>query len=229
MKKWVILLLLLTTACAVVYAQVTISRYRDAAMRTDSLYAANDTARVLELRTLSDSVTAMQLRIVQTTLERDSVDRELRLRPVVRVRAGIQVDTLRMTDTVEVPTFVSDTVKAYDFEGEDGPFAFHGNAQLFPSDRALFNVNVNLTRPIPVSARISCGSEHGIRSASLTMTAENPFTIRPESVFQEPGICNPQQPVFSFSMGKMYWAIGGGIVGAILANWLDDKFHHAKY
>lgn len=229
MKKFIIIVLILLTLAAVGTAYANSVRYRDQALRADSIEAAADTARLLHLAAMDDSTNAWQLRIVQTELQRDSLDRELELRPVVRVSAGLRIDTLRMADTVEVPIILHDTVKVYAFEGNDGPFAFRGDARVFPTDRALFDVRVNLTRPITVDARISCGQEQGIKSASVLLSAEDPFSVVPASVFQDPEICNPSVPIFQFSKGKMFWAGAGIVAGVLGSHLLDDGFRKARY
>jgi hypothetical protein len=228
MKKIILILLLLSTVVSVAWAKVTADRYRDQAFRADSIAAAADTARLLVLDAFNDSTNAWQLRIVQTELQRDSVEQELRDRPVVRVHAGVRVDTLTITDTVAGPVQV-DTVKVYAFEGTDGPFGFEGTGKIFPAGSAIFNVRVGMSRPIPVEARITCGQGAGVKSASLLLSAEDPFELVPASVFQDPEICNPSVPVFSFSKGKLIWAALGFAGGVVVANAIDDGFRKAWY
>jgi hypothetical protein len=228
MKKVLIFLLLAVCVVGTAWAQIRANQYREDALRSDSIAAANDTARALALKSLSDSTNAWQLRIVQTELQRDSVEKELRDRPVVRVYAGLRVDTLKFTDTVQAPVMI-DTVRVYAFAGTDGPFDFAGTGRIFPAGQGIFNVKVGMNRSIPVEARITCGQERGIKSASLLLTAEDPFDIVPESVVQDPEICNPNVPVFQFTRGKLFWAGGGLLAGVILANLWDDGFRKAYY
>lgn len=228
MKKFIIILLLLVTFGSLLYATTLASRYRDQALRSDSIAAANDTARMVLLDALNDSTNAWQLRIVQTELQRDSVEQELRDRPVVRVHAGVRIDTLTITDTVQGPVQI-DTVKVYAFEGSDGPFDFQGTGKIFPAGTGIFNVRVGMSRPIPVEARITCGQGSGVKSASLLLTAEDPFQLVPESVFQDPEICNPNVPVFQFTKGKAFWAGGGFLAGVLISHLLDDGFRKAYY
>jgi hypothetical protein len=230
MKNVAIGILLFLCLALALRATHVARQYRAQAFHSDSLAAVNDTARMLALRSLDSTQTAYQLRIVQVELKRDSLDRELRERPVVRVSAGLRIDTLRITDTVPVPVIVNDTIRTYAFEGSDGPFAFRGDARINPSGRGLFDVRVNLTRPVPVFTRITCGSSGGIRSASVLLVTENPFSLVPESVEQDPTICNPPpQPIFSFSKGKVVWGGLGILIGVLSANIVDDGFRKAWY
>jgi len=152
MKKVLLILLLLGSLGGFTFAMAKAREYRDQAMYADSVKAAADTARLIEREGWGDSIRGYQLRIVQTELERDELDRELRARPVVRVAAGIRIDTLRITDTVQVA--VEDTTEVYEFSGSDGPFAFRGDARLFPDRHGVFNVAVALTQPVPVNVRL---------------------------------------------------------------------------
>lgn len=215
MKKLLLALFFLAALIGgVALGQLAMRKQRTLLLRADSIAAAADTARLLALRTLNDSTRAWQLRIVQTELQRDSVERELQSRPVIRVLAGVRVDTLRVVDTVKAVQI--DTVKVYAFGGLDGPFRFDGDARILPSDVGMFDVRVTLERPIPVTARITCGNEGVVNSASLLLTAEDPFSVVPESVFQEPGICNPSVPFFEFTADRAFWAAGGFGLGMVV-------------
>lgn len=223
MKKLLILALLLATVASVAWAKIITDRYRDESFRADSIAAAADTARLLALESLGDSVSAYQLRVVQVELKRDSVERELRERPVVRVHAGLRVDTLRLRDTVPAP-IVEDTVKVYPFQGSDGPFAFTGLGRIYPAGSAIFDVRVAMTRPIPVDARITCGQGSGVNTASLLLSAEDPFELIPNEVYQDPGICNPVTPILSFTTGKAVWTAGGFVLGMLASRiWQESE------
>jgi hypothetical protein len=218
MKKFLFFLILAGMATAFTAATIKARQYRDQAMEADSVAAARDTARMLALAALDSTENAWQLRIVQTELEADSLDRELRARPVVRVAAGIRIDTLKITDTVQVA--VEDTTEVYQFHGSDGPFAFQGDARLFPDRHGVFNVAVALSQPVPVNVTIHCQGNAGVRSASVLLTADDPFSVVPESVQQDPAICNPPMlPVFNFTKNRAVWGavgIGIGWVGHML-------------
>lgn len=228
MKKIIFIFVLLASVGGILAATIKAREYKDQAMEADSIAAAADTARLLALSAMDDSTRAYQLRIVQTEIQRDSIDKELKARPVVRVSAGIRIDTLRITDTVQVA--VEDTTEVYEFTGSDGPFAFQGDARLFPDRHGVFNVAVALSEPVPVDVRITCQGNTGVRSASVLLSADDPFSVVPDHVEQDPGICNPPSlPTFHFTMKRGWWALGGIVIGAVAAHYLDDDFHQAKY
>jgi hypothetical protein len=238
MKKLVIVLLLLGCAVflgAAIYQTLQARELRAQAFRADSLAAEADTARALALAALDSAENAWQRRIVQTELQRDSLDRELRERPVIRIAAGVRVDTLRFTDTVYVtPSVGADSVKSYEFDGVDPPFGFRGSAEIYPNNQGIFHVNVFQTDPIPIHARVTCGEGGGVNTASILFTASDPFEIVPGRVEQDRSVCNPREPVeFSLlpelSIRGVGWELVKGIGWILAANWVDDRFHKAKY
>ena len=162
--------------------------YRDQALAFVNAAALADSARLVEIEALGDSVTAYQLLSVQQAVKADSLDEELRLRPVVRVVAGIRVDTVRLVDTVRFSTVQDDTVEVYSFGGRDGPFTFLGDARLFPNQTQVFTVNVS-SDPVRVGVRIHCGNGRAVRTASVLLTAEDPFILEPTGAEQEVGVC----------------------------------------
>lgn len=229
MKKLLIILLLLVAAGSLLYAQMTANRYRDAALRADSLEAAADTARLLHLAALGDSTNAWQRRVLQVEIRADSLDRALQQRPVVRVAGRVRVDTLRFTDTVEVAEVRVDTVRTFQWSGRDGPFLIAGDARIYPA-RGIFNAVVSMPEPVEIGVRINCISSQGIQGASVLLTAPDPFHVIPGQVQQDPVVCNPPSvPLLSFTTDRLVWAGAGAVLGVLGAHLLDDGFRKAKY
>jgi hypothetical protein len=240
MKRWAIILLLsaaaVITVVSVVWAQTQANKWRDAALRTDSITAAADTARQLEIAALGDTVTVYQRRIVQVELERDEVERELGERPVVRLPGEVVLDTIYLkADTVYAGEESTDSLQTYDFSGEDYPFGYSGNAEIFPYRYSgNFRVSVFQTDPVGISARVTCRPvEGGVDAASVTFIAEDPFRIIPGQVMQDPGICNPEPVGFSLlpelSFKGIGWELLKGAGWMLLANQLDDGVRKAYY
>jgi hypothetical protein len=231
MKKIIVLILLLgSVVVGVAYALSRIGAYRDQAFRADSIAAAADTARLLALKSLDDSTNAWQRRIIQTELQLDSIDRELRQRPVVRIAAGIRVDTIRIIDTVMARPGDEDGEQRFDFSGREPPFGYDGLAIIFQNPpRGVFDVRIFQVDPIPIHARITCGASPGVNTASILFMAEEPFSVVPGRVEQDPFICNRPKPILSFSKNNVVWGGGGLVVGYLLANLIDDGFRVAKY
>jgi hypothetical protein len=231
MKKIIIVILILgALGGGALYALSRIDAYKDQAFYADSLAAAADTARLLALKSMGDSTNVWQRRIIQKEIRLDSLDRELAQRPVVRIAAGIRVDTIWIVDTVMAELVEEEGVETFEFSGTDSPFGYDGNARIFASpSRGIFNVRVFQVDPIPIHARITCGASPGVNTASILFAADDPFSVVPGTVEQDPFICNRPKPILSFSKGKLVWGGGGLIVGYLLANLIDDGFRVAKY
>ena len=194
MKKIIIILLLLGFGGLAIYGQLRANQFRDQAFRADSIAAAADTARMLALATLDSTTNAWQRRIVQVELRADSIDRELRLRPVVEIPGELRIDTLRIYDTVPAAPPENDSIQEYRFEGDDGPFQYIGGAAInIFQRRGIFDVNIYQDEPALVRTRVSCGAEAGVRSAHVTMFADDPFSLVPGQVQADPDVCNPPQ------------------------------------
>lgn len=222
MKKVIIFALLLCTIAATLYARTIQSRYRDQLMRTDSIEAANDTARLV----LQDSLNNVwERRVIQVELEADSLEQRLRTRPVVRVTAGVRIDTLHIVDTVVAQPSV-DSVETYGFEGMDGPFSLRGQAQIFPSRRGVFSMSVVQVDPITVTARVGCEDAAGFNKAFVALGAQPPFNVVPGEVLQDPNVCNRPPVRFSllpeFSVKGIGWELLKIGLGHILLDRLDD-------
>lgn len=239
MKKLIIILLLCVTVVSVVYAQMTITEYRDAAFRADSIEAAADTAELLHLAALDSTVNFYEIRIVQAELQRDSIDRELQLRPVVRLEGELRFDTLHIVDTVYAmvpPDYAENDpgVQEYEFEGVKPPFSYRGNAIIHvPSQNGIFNVSIVQEDPTPVTVRVGCENlPGGIRKAYALVGTDPPFSIVPGEVFQDPDICNPPvgfKLLPELSVKGVGWELVKGAGWMLLANLLDDGLRKAHY
>lgn len=193
------------------------SEIRDAALYADSVVAAADTARLVQLRSLGDSTRAWQRRIIQTTITRDSLDKELKARPVARIAAGVRVDTLFFTDTVYTPVLEEDSSRVYEWSDQDGPFRIEGVATISPAWLGVFSASIIQVDTLDVGIRIACGDEvRGVYSAQVTMTARDPLSLVPGEVLQDPGVCNPSTPFISFDLG---WKEAGLIATTAIFVW----------
>lgn len=241
MKKRTMILIALTagtSACAVgavVYAQSVKVRMEERLLEATNQLALQDTARLLDSATialLGDSITGYQRLVEQVTIDKDQLDERLRLRPVVRVNAGIRVDTIRFTDTVTVSGERADSIFAIDSEND--PFRITG-AFTYSPPNGFFDAEVTMTRPLNVGVRIGCEEGPGINSATVVLTAEDPFSLVPEKPLQQdPWVCNERPQSFLRSLipditpkGLLVEVLKGAIyfgIGKIIEEKLfDDK------
>lgn len=180
----------------------TRAQVRNADLFADSVVAANDTARLVLLSALDDTVNAYQRRIIQTEIARDSLDDELDARPVVRISAGFRVDTLRFTDTLRVAVETESGGHLFNWEATDGPFSVSASATIEPDWSSVFHARVFQIAPIEIEIRIGCEpGERSVQSASVLMIAPDPLSLIPGVLLQDPGVCNPPSPFLSFDFG----------------------------
>ena len=188
----------------------TRAQVRNADLFADSVVAANDTAHLVVLAALDDTINAYQRRIIQTEIARDSLDDELEARPVVRISAGFRVDTLRFTDTLFVAVETESGGHLFNWEAQDGPFSVSASATIELDWSSVFQARVFQVKPIQIGIRISCqAGDRSIQSASILMTAPDPLSLIPGELLQDPGVCNPPSPFLSFDFGFKNLALVG--------------------
>lgn len=195
MKKYVIFLLLMATMASLAYAYVIKGRAEDMAFRIDRLEAEADTARDITdslqaaLGFADSTLNVFQQRIVQVSLEKDSIDEALQEESALRIAAELRMDTVFITDTVFPVIAENDSVRTYAIDGQQGPFRYTGDSRLFPNFTQVFNLVISAD-PVPVSARVTCADGGIVRRASLLLEAPDPWTLVPSSVQQDPDVCN---------------------------------------
>ena len=81
----------------------------------------------------------------------------------------------------------------------------------------------------PFSMTYSVGCQE--MSAVVNITTPPWVQTTPERGVIAPDVCNPvkPRPIFSFSWDRAVWMGVGGILGAVIANLLDDGFRSAVY
>lgn len=236
MKKLAIIVILAGTvaSASVIYAQAKASQLREALFEVANLEAAMDTARLADLVALGDSLVAYRQLVTQTEIERDALDQELEQRPVIRVPAGLRVDTIRVREEVPVEV-TSDTTEFFRLDAQTGPFrVFGGMTRLSEPVRGSFSVDVALTEPARIDVRIGCISGPGVNRAEVLLSASRPFEIRPNSPIQaDPDVCNAQKVGFSLlpelSLRGIGWELLKGLGWIALAHAVDDGFRVARY
>lgn len=238
MKKLAIILLLCSTIIllgAAVWKTLEARELRTQAFSADSAAALADSARRVALATLDDSTNAYQRRILQLSLHADSLDQELEERPVIRLPGTVTIDTIRLVDTVQASGEPTDSVQTYQFRGHHMMFGYSGAAQIWPQRyEGIFRVEVFQEEPAEIGVRVGCKEGLGVSSASVLFTADEPFNVVPGEVQQDPDVCNPREPVGfrllpELSFRGVGWELVKGVGWVMLANFVDDRFHTAKY
>jgi len=162
----------------------------DNALRVDSLYAVEDTTRIV----FADSLRTFELRAIQAETRADDLDRELDVRS--RARADLVVVAEPLDTVVTSPASIDSvgsreaTLSIY-----RTPYTVeaHVSIPLEPLP-AIWQLRIGLD-PIPLNVRLSCAtdSDFDVVPAFVQVTAPRWATIGITNVQQEPGICNPVQ------------------------------------
>ena len=155
---------------------------RAVGMVADSVEAANDTTRLV--------ADQYRRRAVQTEIERDSLARALRERPVVETTVTINPEPV--VDTVEVVA-VGDTILSSRFE--DDLFIADVSFKLRIDDTWIASWNVDV-QPVEMLVGIRCGpvsETTGIRPVQVTAQAE-PWEVSISDSRVDPDVCNAAAP-----------------------------------
>jgi hypothetical protein len=167
-------------------------RHQATALRADSTEAANDTLKWVILD-FEDSLPVLMQRIVQTEIERDSIDRQLKVESRVRAQLEVMVDSLQVTAAAPVTVDSTDSTdtRSASFRVRQEPFTALALVELPPppaDGRIDLTIRVD---PLPLNARVVCGPrKDGIRRANVVFEVPEWASLRVERVSQDPAVCN---------------------------------------
>lgn len=148
-------------------------------LRADSIQARADTLRVA----FADSLATWRRRAVQ-----------LPTTPATRVvvRPVLQVDTVRIVDTVEV---MGDEVRTATFLKYQPPVSLRAEVALPPAGQAGTLDATLAVDPIPLTVRIACGgATDGIYPVEAVVTTPTEVTLRMDTPMVDPNVCNQPTP-----------------------------------
>jgi len=159
---------------------------QDAALRADSVEAANDRQRALFVRGLE----VQARRIVQLALDRDSLDRDLKLESRARYRLGLQVRDLTAQLTAPVTEDSADTRHA-SFHVRTEPYTVEAEVALpAPPAEGTLGLRVALDS-IELRARVGCGeATAGVRPATFLLEGPTWARLSLLELAQDPAVCN---------------------------------------
>ena len=189
----------------------TKNELRSARLTSDSLQAVAET-QVTQLR---GNLRIVQRQVVQTQLQRDSLDRLLRAkRPVSRVGAVV---TIRSVDTVLVGEAADSTGRQATFEAYHPPYSIVAQASLpIPPETPQLRLAIRLDT-IPLGLRLGCTPGKGIQSAYAAITSPIWAQVNLVALTQDPLVCNPVKPTYGFRIPVLgvrfpWWATALGTV-----------------
>ena len=210
------LVLLLTIVLA--YAGVVTAQYRAerksrlaAEFHGDSIAAVLDTTRLVH----AAGIRAFQRRVLQVTIERDSVDKALKIESVARLALDVRVRELETTDTSTVTVDDAD-VRPPQVERYVEPYSFNlGVAVPPPPAPALWRIGIRLD-PIVLRPRIGCGEPIAgqlVRPATLTVEAPDWADISLTELRQSTEVCNPSPGGPGAVQSAVFTTTGGAFAG----------------
>lgn len=185
---------------------------------TDSVEAVSDTTREVTLEVLADVSRYYERRVVQTELERDSIDQELNQVSRSRAQLSARIDSLRRQVRSDT-TYLSNDVRYAEFNFYNEPYTVDASVSIPPPpEPADLEIDIRLDQ-IPFDVRIGCSGDGEIRRASIGVTGPTWAEVQIEDVRQEPEVCNPQLAVpergwFDQNRGKL--GIAAGVVGVFM-------------
>jgi hypothetical protein len=176
----------------------------DNAVARDSAEAAADTTR----RTLLGDLTLAQRRLIQVSLQRDSLNHALRSRPVFHATTTA---TLPTVDTVLVAVPTRDSAQ---FTYDSMPYHAEVSVVLRP-DTALARFRFR-TDPMTWQVRADCGpAVRGIRPATLAYVTPSYLTVTIDSAHIVPLACHGDR-TYAERHGWPYFVVRGAVAGSVV-------------
>lgn len=205
----------------------------DNALARDSVEAANDTTRTLNVH-LADSLRAVTLRSVQLQLERDELDKASHMTSTSRTNIGTHVETVHGTATApaHVPeiaphSLVTPDVRRATFNVRRVPFTMHADVAIPPIGDASLSYDIGLD-DAAINVRTTCGATvRGVRQASVLLTSPDWLHLDIASSEQSRDVCNASN---AEKKRARRWGIGGTIgYGGVISRDATSNaitFHH---
>ena len=165
--------------------------------RGDSLEAAVDTTRVVDLRKIyGDSIRAVERRAIQSELARNAADAALGRVAAANATMAASIASLaaRVGSTGGTTETAEGDRKAA-FDVRQPPYTAHADVSLpEPPAPGTLDLTVQLDTA-RLSVRLQCGEPvRDFRPASVLVETPPWLRIRIDSVQQSPDICNPPNP-----------------------------------
>ncbi|GAC1683170.1 MAG: hypothetical protein NVS9B3_00990 [Gemmatimonadaceae bacterium] len=177
-----------------------------AALRASNAEALADSTRRLAGVT-GNSAVLWQRRAVQLSIERDRVDRALRVESAARASIAARYSSLQRTVASDAAVLsIRGGARTATFALRDGPFALTARADLPPTGSGTLAVHV-AADPIRLDVRVTCGAvDDGIRAASIVIAAPSWLTVTATDVAQSADVC--RSPALARSPRRWYDRLG---------------------
>lgn len=247
MKKLFIILLLAGTIIAIgaaaIYAQRAADAERQRNIAEANLIALTDTVTLYQ-DSLSTTVSLMQTQgqlsqdsilLLNTTLARAIYERNQTIESLQTLRldfarlqgsyASVRVQ-LREDSLAHAGEELAEGEEEAQFDLEGPPI--EGSLWVTYRPAAPWGLRTDLgVSPFAMTYSVGCQE----RVPVVNVTTPPWVRATPERGTVSEDVCNPvkPRPIFSFSWDRAIWMGVGGILGAVIANWVDDGFRSSNY
>lgn len=183
-------------------------------LRLDSL---NAVARQAETRKIADSY---MKEAVQAGLRADSLDKKLKVKPVVQIKTVVKEVEVAGADTGKSKPMPDGLAAEFEINNE----RMTGVVDVaLPFDTVRYEPSLHYKftlKPIPLGVKVTCGKSG---SAAVRLTPPDGTEVEIESAQQDPNICMPSTVVEKYNKSHTK-LIGGGLflLGVFLG------YQHAK-
>lgn len=222
--KWapwaLVIIVALWGSCQTLEASKARKRAATAALAASNEAAAHDSTRQLAgavAKLLGDSLQAVQRLAVQTRLERDQLDRALKLERIAS--AGLRVTIAELRRELASGPVLEDTAgtRSASWSLRQPPYSIEATATLpRPPATGTLAIGVRLDS-IPLHLRLSCGApdQFGIRPAAATLTGPPWARLELGRVEQDQDVCRSPALVKKGPSRLKWTLIGAGLVTVI--------------
>lgn len=194
---------------------------RTEAFARDSLAAVLDTTK----KQMIAGQAYWTKQVVQTRLERDSVDKALQ--QVSRARASLAVQIAERNVSAEAPVTAENDVRTATFTHDSTPYHISAIVRLPPppsTGTAQFNVKVD---PLRIGVRVGCAVHFKtVRTAFVNIDVPSWADVAIETAKYERDVCNTPPPVIKKSSAVkafLYGAATGVLVPQVLRTALGSR------
>lgn len=187
---------------------------RDAAlMARDSVEAANDTTR----KFLLGELVGWQRRAVQTELERDELDRRLKIESAFRSKVELAIKRLDAKIPADTVMIGETGAIVVPFAYREKPYTLDGTMNVSAdTQRAVLDIHITLDTA-KLEVRVGC-SNHPVSQATVNVSTPSWLTTRLDSVVSETRVCNPPKDARHGWLKPAAVGVGLGVIGAAILN-----------
>lgn len=188
----------------------------------DSLDATHDTTRLVAI--IGDSLQVLQKRAIQSAMEKDALDKQLKL--TTKMNEVLSAQVASFDSTVAGHTIVNSAgVRTATFHVRQVPYTIESSVSI-PNPDTQPDVPPNMAISVVLDVahldiRVGCAApKNGLRTATVSVVTELWLKTEIGSAQQAPEICNPVKP---HNKSRFGLGVGAGVGLVVLVHSLLSK------